>query len=90
MAEETKEAVTVADLERIFIRAQTPQGRWVSINCTRATDIQFDAWIRTRIAVQGDDTRWEPQDRATVCDILWQAGALHMLTKEGAEELREG
>lgn len=80
------EALQLDDLERIFIRAQTPDGKWDSISCAEATDEQFDTWIKTRMPIEGEDAPWSLEERRSVCDVLWQAGALSMIKKTVSNE----
>lgn len=81
--EEVFEPLTeVDDLKRIFFRAQTLDGHWVSIDAASASDAQFDTWIRTRIEVQGNSDPWDLTERLDVCNQLWQSGTLHILKKD--------
>src|SRR5256885_1480383 len=67
---DTKETVTPDDLDRIFIRAQTPEGRWVSIDVKSCSDAQFDTWAKSRLPIQGEDAPWGLEERADFCNTL--------------------
>ena len=84
--EEPRETVTVDDLNRIFIRAIDEHGKWGNVNCKEASDLQFDTWAKSRMPIQGEDAPWSLKERASFCNILWQAGALHMLKKDMEDE----
>ena len=77
------EPLTIEDLKRIFIRAQDGHGKWGTVSCFEATDLQFQEWIITRISVVDDDSSpWSLEERRDVCNILWQNGALAMLKRD--------
>jgi hypothetical protein len=80
--DEEKELLTIDDLERIFIRAQFPDGHWGSINVRECSDLQFDTWAKSRREIQGEYEPWDLVERADFCNTLWQAGALHILKKD--------
>ena len=82
MEEQERETLTSEDLDRVFLRAQDDQGKWVSISAREATDKQFDTWAKSRMPIQGEDAPWSPVERADFCNTLWQAGALHILKKD--------
>ncbi len=82
----TSETVTVDDLDRIFFRAQDETGKWGTIDAKEATDIQFDTWIRTRIQIEGDTEPWSLEERADVCNRLWQRHELVMMRKDISDE----
>ena len=75
------EVLTSEDLNRVFIRAQQDDGKWVSIHAGEATDTQFDTWARTRMAIEGTEGPWSLAERADFCNQLYQQGALHVLKK---------
>lgn len=73
----------VEDLSRVYFRAQDAQGQWVNVNARESTDEQFDRWIRSRIEVMGIHT-WSLAAHLIACDLLFQNGALYLVTKEDA------
>lgn len=78
-----KRQLTTDDLDLIFIRAQDDDSaQWRSISAKEASDLQFDTWAKSRIAIQGEDAPWTPDERANFCNMLWQADALVMLKRE--------
>ena len=79
---DNKETLTKDDLDRIFIRAEDEQGCWSSISVKDATDKQFDVWAKSRMPIQGEDESWGLAERADFCNMLWQAGALHIIKRD--------
>lgn len=77
-----EETLTTDDLKRVFIRAQTKDGKWASIHCAEATDLQFDTWAHSRIEIQGGHDAWSMRERADFCNMLYQSGMLHILKKD--------
>ncbi len=78
--------VTVDDLDRIFFRAQDETGKWIRVDAKEATDTQFDIWIRTRIQIEGGTEPWSLEERADVCNRLWQRHELVMMRKDISDE----
>jgi len=79
---EPKETLTAEDMDRVFIRAQNDEQRWITVSVKDASDAQFVAWAATRMEIQGDDGPWSMRERADFCNQLWQAGALSILKKD--------
>lgn len=83
------ESITVDDLWRVYIRAQDEAGRWHSISVEKATDKQFDVWVRSKANIPADaqwDTEgWPPEHRAWFCDFLYQEDALSIIKGERAD-----
>lgn len=79
---EKRETLTIDDLKRVFIRARMPDGRYDSIDCAKASDEQFDTWAKSRLRIEGQPGPWSLPERAEFCNMLWQAGGLHMLKKD--------
>lgn len=76
-----RETLTPDDLNRVYFRAQDDQGHWQNVSADEASDKQFDIWAKSHIPIEGDDAPWSSNERAHFCNMLWQAGALHILKK---------
>lgn len=62
-----------ADLDYIFIRAKTPDGRWASLSLNEITDEQFIEWIKERFKTNikdADDQVGKPWTSLQKVDIL--------------------
>lgn len=78
--------VTIDDLRHIYIRAQMADGRHGTVNCAEASDRQFDAWARARLAGIGAEMPWPLEQRAIFCNFLGRIGRLSTLNEEDEEE----
>lgn len=77
------ETLTVDDLNRVYIRAQKDDGSgYENIHVGEASDKQFDTWAKSRIRIEGAPGPWSMEERARFCDMLYQAGGLHILKKD--------
>lgn len=81
---ETPTHITTTDLDLVFFRAQDSDGRWITISAKNATSAQFDTWIKTRIEIQGPDLPWGYEERADICDLLYQDGELVILRRDAS------
>lgn len=79
---EQQETLTVDDLSRVYIRVQKDDSaEFENVSCFPATDLQFDVWAKSRMAIEGEGP-WSMEERAVFCDQLYQAGMLHILKKD--------
>lgn len=80
------ETLTAEDMDRVFIRAQDSNSKWITVSVKDALDTQFAAWAKTRMEIQGDDGPWSMNERAGFCNQLYQAGALSIIKKDAEFE----
>lgn len=80
-----KPFINVADLSRIFFRAKDAQGKAITVHAEEATGAQFDMWARSFMTIEGQGKQWDMSDRAAFCEVLWQAGRLHIMSKRHEE-----
>lgn len=87
MPEETPEALTIENLDRIVIRVQSNDlTGWTTISARDASDMQFEVWAQSRLDVRGSDGSWSLEERADFCDVLWRDGHLNLMDKDAIEE----
>lgn len=65
--------ITLEDLSFLVFRVQEDDSaKWVTIDAAAATDLQFNAWARSQIAICGDVfAPWSLVERVAFCNILF-------------------
>lgn len=76
MSEEKQ--LTIEDFARVWIRVKNNEGEWIEVNCYVCSDFAFDSWARSKMHVEGTSIVWPIDERVRFCQMLWDAGILHM------------